>query len=138
MENCRQFVERVFTRPRALMKEKTRIWEWIDAYDGPSFAEARDAFIATKKRQEELFERIRKLAVLHDEIDAHTVETYCANEFTGPYKFEEEFERFTQNALNYFWKRCRIKNFLRFSRSERRYGNKSSQCISPNDRAQIL
>lgn len=74
-------------------KEKARIWEWIDAYDGVSFAEARDAFIAIKNRQEELFSEIENLQFFHDEIDGHTVETYCAQEFTAFVDAEDEFEQ---------------------------------------------
>lgn len=76
MENCRHFVESVFIK-RSDVKGESRIWEWINGYDGPSFSEAKDSFLAIKSRKEKLYTELSNLAFLHDEIHGHTVETYC-------------------------------------------------------------
>jgi len=91
MENCRNFVERVFIT-RNETKGEARIWEWIDAYNGPSFIEARDVFIKIKNRQEHLSTELEILAFLHDEIDGHTMETYCAKAFENLKDAEEVSE----------------------------------------------
>ena len=94
IENCRHFVETVFMAPSE-NKGQSRIWEWIDDYDGPSFAEAKEAFIAIKARQTQLFDELKNLAWLHDEIDGHTVETYCRDALNSLRSTEEEFTRLT-------------------------------------------
>jgi hypothetical protein len=92
MENCRHFVESVFMR-RSEVNGQARIWEWIDEYHGPSFSDARDAFIAVKNRQKQFFSELEILASLHDEVDGHTVETYCAKPLEILVDAEEESER---------------------------------------------
>ncbi len=91
MENCRRFVEDVFTIT-SLEKGAARIWEWIDEYDGPSFVEARDAFIVLKHEQERVFEELEFLAFLHDELYCHTIETYVAHELKAYLEAIQETE----------------------------------------------
>lgn len=92
MENCRHFVESVFMT-RSEVNGEARIWEWIDAYDGPSFSEARDAFITIKNRRQHLSNELESLAFLHEVIDGHTVETYCAKALQNLKDAEEESEQ---------------------------------------------
>ncbi len=91
-ENCRHFVESVFMQLPEEQKV-SRIWEWIEEYEGPSFGEAKETFIKIKTRQEQLFEELEALAFLHDEIGLHTVESYCAEPLQALVKIEEESER---------------------------------------------
>jgi hypothetical protein len=76
VENCRHFVESAFMVTNDEEAE-ARVWEWVDGYDGPSFNDARESFIKIKNRQEQLFHELEMLAFLHEEINGHTVETYC-------------------------------------------------------------
>lgn len=92
MENCRNFVESVFIT-RSEVKGQERIWEWIDSYEGISFSDARDSFISIKNRQINLFSELETLAILHEEIDAHDVESYCAESLQNLKNAEEESER---------------------------------------------
>ncbi len=92
VENCRHFVESVFMM-QSDKEGEARIWDWIDSYNGPSFREARDAFITIKNRQKHFFNELEILAFLHDEINGHTVETYCAKTLEDLKSAEEESER---------------------------------------------
>lgn len=90
-ENCRRFVENVFITPSEV-KGQTRIWEWIDSYEGPSFAEARNAFIKIRNHQEGLAEALERLAFLHDEVSSHSDESYCSTEMGLLLDAEEKSE----------------------------------------------
>ncbi|MBA3604336.1 MAG: hypothetical protein H0W50_12035, partial [Parachlamydiaceae bacterium] len=92
MENCRRFVENVFINS-SKVKGEARIWEWIDAYEGPSFAEARDTFVTIMNRQSYLSEALERLAFLHDEISIHSDESYCAEEIKALVTAEEKSEQ---------------------------------------------
>ena len=67
-------------------------------YNGPSFNEARDAFITIKNRQEHLSNQLEILAFLHDEIDGHTVETYCAKNLRTLKNAEEDLNKLMQKS----------------------------------------
>ena len=92
MENCRHFVESTFIT-RSESKGQARIWDWIDAYNGPSFSEAKNAFIATKDRQMTLSNELENLSFFHDEISRDTDETYCAEALNDFKNAAEESER---------------------------------------------
>jgi len=89
IENCRHFVESVFIT-RSVVKGQERIWEWIDSYDGVSFSDARDSFISIKNRQIQLFNELEELAILHDEIAGHDVDSYCSEAFQNLKSAEDE------------------------------------------------
>ena len=108
MENCRQCVESVFIT-RSEVNGKTRIWEWIDAYNGPSFREAKEAFIAIKNRQEQLSNELELLAFLHDEIHGHTVETYCAKALKSLKSAEEESVKILKISSHFLKEERRIR-----------------------------
>lgn len=91
-ENCRHFVENVFMQTSEV-QGASRIWEWIEEYDGPSFAEAKDHFIKIKQQQEHLFKELEMLAFLHDEIYGQSVESYCAEQIKALIEIEEESEK---------------------------------------------
>jgi hypothetical protein len=97
-ENCRRFVENAFMT-KGDAEGQSRIWEWVDDYQGPSFSEARDAFIAMKNRQEKLSTELELLAFLHDEIGNCTVESYCAAILEELSAAEEETERLNAVVL---------------------------------------
>lgn len=86
-QNCQRFVENIFTIPSG--KNGLRIWEWVDEYQGLSFSEAKEIFISIKEKQERLYEELNRLAFLHDEIDRHSVESYCAAEMKALMDAEE-------------------------------------------------
>lgn len=110
-EKCRQFVESVFiTRSEA--KSEERIWEWIDAYEGPSFREAKEAFIAVKNRQEHLFDELETLAFLHDEIHGHTVDTYCREALENLERVEEESLRIDMEIARLLQEKREAKEIL--------------------------
>lgn len=111
MENCRRFVESVFIL-RNEEKDKARIWDWIDAYDGPSFSEAKDAFIAIKDRQQLLSNELERLAFLHDEIHGYTVETYCARDLESLKDTEAESDRINQTHSYLLMEEIRMKEHL--------------------------
>lgn len=111
MENCRHFVESVFIT-RSEVKGQARIWEWIDAYEGLSFKEARDVFIRIKNRQEQLFKELEMLIFLHDEIRDSTVETYCAKDFEELKDAEEETEGINTKLFQLIQEEIEIKELL--------------------------
>lgn len=90
--NCRYFVENMFMQPSDV-EGTSRIWEWIDEYEGPSFMEAKESFIKVKQRQELLVKELEVLACLHDEINGHTIESYCAEQLNALLEVENESER---------------------------------------------
>lgn len=92
VENCLRFVERVFIEP-SQTKGASRIWEWVDEYIGPSFDEAKEAFITIKNHQEKLFSELATLALLHEELHDKSIESYCANELKALFDVEEESDR---------------------------------------------
>lgn len=91
-ENCRHFVESVFMQSSE-SESVSRIWEWIDKYDGPSFIQAREAFIKIKKCQEQFFEELEILAFLHDELYGHTIESYCAEQLKSLEEIQADSEK---------------------------------------------
>lgn len=95
LENCRQFVDKVFFSISE-EKGKTTIWEWVDGYSGPSFSEAKSAFLTIKGRFEHLLDELENLASLHDEIRGESVEAHCAMELEELQKCEEESSRLEQ------------------------------------------
>jgi hypothetical protein len=92
VENCRKFVENVFIYSNEV-KGNARIWDWIDTYDGLSFAEARDNFISIMRRKDYLSERLERLAFLHDEVSTHDAESYCKEELKALLEAEEKSEQ---------------------------------------------
>jgi hypothetical protein len=91
-DNCRNFVEKVFIEPSE-SKGHLRIWEWIDEYGGPTFLEAKEAFIKIKNEQEKLFEELEMLAFLHEEVSSEIAESYCSSELKALDEFQEASEK---------------------------------------------
>lgn len=112
MENCRHFVESVFMT-KDDEKVGARIWEWVDEYNGPSFSEAREAFIKIKHRQEELFNELEMLAFLHKEINGHTIETYCSKTLEDFKDAEETTERINSRLSHLLKEEIEAKEHLK-------------------------
>lgn len=95
-ENCQNFVEKLFIEPG---DAKIRIWEWIDDYRGPSFLDAKEAFIKLKLEQERLFEELGRLAYLHEEISGKALESYSASELKALEEVENKLEKAEETLL---------------------------------------
>lgn len=66
-ENCRRLVESVFIKCEE-NEEETRIWDWAQKYNGKSFAEAKEKFLALQKERQAIVDDLETLAMLHVEI----------------------------------------------------------------------
>ncbi len=88
-ENCRQFVEAVFTAPSASLGQM-RIWEWIDSYNGKSFLEAKEAFVTLKTELDSHLLSLEEMAFLYQELEGQTVENYVLEEMQAVEEIEEE------------------------------------------------
>lgn len=112
LENCRHFVENVFML-RNEVEGHSRIWDWIEEYQGPSFSSAREAFILIKEKVEPLFEQLEYFAFLHEEMKSHTVETYCAKEFQEFNKAVDEAESLNSHLSKLLQDESEAKEFLK-------------------------
>lgn len=110
-ENCRRFVENVFITPGKARYE-ARIWDWIDAYEGPSFAEARENFLRALEWQENHLEKLERLADLHEELKNHTDVSYCKEEQRVLTEAEEELEKLSTNLSSLAENEAEIKERL--------------------------
>lgn len=91
-ENCQNLAEKLFFDP-SKASGFLRIWEWINEYKGPSFLEAKEAFIKIQSEQERLYEELEWLAYLHDEIHSQTVESFCSSELKALEELETVGEK---------------------------------------------
>ncbi|MFI0435483.1 MAG: AAA domain-containing protein [Parachlamydiaceae bacterium] len=107
-ENCRQFIETIFML-RNEREGESRIWEWVDNYEGASFQQAKKTFIATKKHQENIIGQLDRLAHLHEELHGHTLATYYEKEYQALEKEEKESERIQHELSELFQNESDIK-----------------------------
>ncbi len=111
MENCKRFVENVFITP-GKKKGEERIWEWIETYDGPSFEEAKDAFMVVLSQLEGHIEKLSRLERLHEEIGSHTDESYCREEIKALESIQEESEELQLKLAKFIEEEGEIKERL--------------------------